>query len=73
MSKYKRLEKRLEELEKELNENSRFNIFWRIAPETDLHFPTIKGKLDAIIEHLGIKIEVKPSQSAKVVARKIKK
>lgn len=42
------------------------------SPTTDA--PTLAGKVDAIIEHLGITVDVKPEEytESKVVAKKVK-
>lgn len=47
-----------------------FSMYRGMAPIDE---PTLKGRVDMIEQHLGIKVEVKPMQEAKLVVRKVKK
>ena len=62
------LEGRIEPLGREINKTKTSEYFYF----TETVEPTLKGKVDAIINHLGIEVVVKLSEE-KVVARKVKK
>jgi hypothetical protein len=65
------LEDRVARLEAEINKPVRtINGFWDILPST---VPTLSGKVDAVIEHLGIEVETTPEKRAGTVARVTKK
>lgn len=67
MSKDKDARARLDDIETELNETSKvnpsyihnfFGHYIRLNPDASARIPTLKAKVDAIIEHLGITVEV---------------
>lgn len=74
MASKKELERRIKELEEMLYKNTTVELVntlgWLCGKPTKV--PTIKSKVDAIIEHLGIEVAVEQSEE-KVVARKVKK
>lgn len=83
MSKYKQLKKRVEELEAQLEENMVEADIYVPAPDwhpfgggfREGHELTIAGKVDAILEHLGIEVDVqqKKCTGPTVKVTKIKK
>lgn len=68
MASKRELERRIEKLERQINQQKcdKYSMFGEWSE------PTLRGKVDAILNHLGIEIIVKKYEE-KVVARKVKK
>lgn len=67
----KRLEERVEALEVETDKDVKETGYW--WEENPSHSPTLSGKIDAIIEYLGIEIDVKQASEPQVKVSKVKK
>lgn len=66
----------INKLNKEVFENrkgSASHIIWAMSGLELGEEATLAGKVNAIIDHLGIDVSVKPSEKAKVVASKVTK
>ena len=68
MASKKELEERIRKLENQVLKDKVSRWFYI----DEIQEPTLKGRVDAIIKHLGIEIAVKNSES-KVIAREVKK